>query len=389
MKSICFHFQLNQPHRLKTYRFFDINQHHDYFDLFQNKYITKRLTERCYLPANEMLLRLIQQFGEKVAFSFSISGSTLHFLEEYQPEALTSFQTLSNTGRIEITGNTYTHSLAALHNKSSFIEQVRLQEHLLKKLFNIQPQSFCNTECIYSDEIGEWLHEIGYKTVLTEGAKHILGWKNPGYLYCNPYQTEQKLLLRHREISNNIEYHFSDGNITADSVIAWLDASPADVPFINIYLDYEMIGEIYTAETGIFDFFQDLFTKLATSPNYQFIMPSDIQKQENPAATLHVPWPIAGSGEESNINEWLGNELQQDAFQQLFKLEALYNQSDNENAKLSWLRLQSAEHFDYMATRWFPQHAVRKNFEVYSSPYQAFINYMNIVNDIEIQLNEK
>ena len=393
MHNLCFHFQVNQPYILRTYRFFDINQKHDYFDIYQNNYWINRLAERSYIPANQMILNIIEQYKEKVSFSFSISGSTINLLNDYCPEVIESFKTLIATGRVEITGNTFSHSIAALNNKSTFVEQVKLQEKLLYETFGIKPTTFCNTEIIYSDDIGEWLFELGYNVVLTEGAKHILGWKSPCYLYCNPFQPEQKLLLRSYNLCDDITLRFSDKNwgeypLTAEKYIRFLNGIAPDAPFINLYFDYETIGDYQTKETGIFDFFHALFAQLAESEKFNFIMPKEVLKTEEQAATLHVPYPISCSGDEKDINEWLGNELQQEAFEQLYKLEPLYLQSNDPTAKQAWLRMQNALYYNFMGTKWFPQHAVKKHFEVYPSPYQAFINYMNVLNDVKIRLKE-
>lgn len=394
MQKICFHFHISQPFRLRTYRFFDINTHHDYFDEFQNSYLVNRLAERCYLPANRLMLDLIRKHPGKIAVSYSLSGSSIKLFQEYCPEVLDSFKELVATGQVEITGSTFTHSIAALHGKSTFVEQVRLQEALLQEVFGVKPTTFCNTELIYSDEIGEWLHEMGYKTVLTEGAKHILAWKNAGFLYCNPFQTDLKLLLRNYALCDDITLRFNDHSwdqypLTAEKYLGFIKAVPPEVPHVNLAFDYETIGEYYTKETGIFDFFRSLFTIFAESKDYQMITPKYVNDEEEKNTTLNIPWPISSSGEEKDTAEWIGNELQQEAFDQLFKLEGLYLESKNETAKLNWLRLQAADHFNFMNSKWLREVAVRRNFEVYSSPYQAFINYMNILNDVKIQLSEK
>jgi len=391
MHSLCFHFQVNHPYILRTYRFFDINQKHDYFDIYQNNYWINRLAERSYLPANEMLLNIIEKYGKKVAFSFSISGSTIQLFKNYCPEALDSFKKLVATGRVEITGNTFSHSLAALNNKSTFVEQVKLQEKLLMETFGVKPTTFCNTEIIYSDEIGEWLYELGYHVVLTEGAKHILGWKSPCYLYCNPFQTNQKLLLRSYQLCDDITLRFSDKNwseypLTAEKYIHFLRGIASDAQFINLYFDYETIGDYHVKESGIFEFFHALFSQIADAEKLTFIMPKEALLSKVQAATMHTPWPISCSGDEKDITEWLGNELQQEAFNQLYLLEPLYLQSNNEDAKQAWLHLQNAVYYNFMSTKWFPKQAVKKHFEVYHSPYQAFINYMNVLNDVKIQL---
>jgi len=393
MHSVCFHFQVNQPYILRTYRFFDINQNHDYFDKYQNNYWINRLAERSYLPANQMLLTIIEKYGKDVAFSFSISGTTIDLFNEYCPEVIESFKKLVATGRVEITGSTFSHSLAALNHKSTFVEQVKLQEKLLYDTFGVKPTTFCNTEIIYSDEIGEWLYELGYRIVLTEGAKHILGWKSACYLYCNPFNAEQKLLLRSYQLCDDITLRFSDKSwcyypLTAEKYIDFLNGITSDAPFINLYLDYETLGDYQTKETGIFDFFYALFTQLVELKKYSFIMPKEVLQKEIQASSLHVPWAISCSGDEKDINEWLGNELQQEAFNQLYKLEPLYFKSANKEAKKAWLYLQNALYYNFMGTKWFPQSGVKKHFEVYPSPYQAFINYMNVLNDVKIQLGE-
>lgn len=393
MHNICFHFQISQPFRLRTYRFFDINNNHHYFDDYQNSYLANRLAERCYLPANAMLQELIAKYGDKIRISFSISGSSIKLFQEYRPEVIDSFKQLINTGNVEITGSTFTHSIASLYNKSCFLEQVHLQEKLLKEVFGIRPTSFCNTEIIYSDEMGEWLHEAGYDMVLTEGARHILGWKSPCFLYCNPFQTDLKLLLRSYKLCDDITLRFAEKDhdnmgLTAEKYIDKLRQIPDESPFINLYFDYETIGEYHTADSGIFDFFKALFSQLAESKQYKFISPKDVTKMKVSCSTMHAPWPISYSGDEKDTAEWLGNDLQQEAFNQLFKLEELYHKSTNEKAKLNWLRLQAADHFNFMGTKWFAHNTVRRNFDVYPSPYQAFINYMNILNDIKLQLEE-
>jgi alpha-amylase len=393
MHSLCFHFQVNQPYLLRTYRFFDINQKHDYFDIYQNNYWINRLAERSYLPANQLLMNIIEKYGKKVAFSFSISGTTLNLFKEYCPEVIDSFKKLIATGRVEITGNTFSHSIAALNNKSTFVEQVKLQEKLLHDTFGIKPTTFCNTEIIYSDEIGEWLFELGYKVVLTEGAKHILGWKSPCYLYNNPFQPEQKLLLRSYNLCDDITLRFSDKNwsefpLTAEKYIHFLSSIAPDAPFINLYFDYETIGDYHPKETGIFEFFGVLFSQLADNNNYNFIMPKEVLKSKEQTSALHVPFCISCSGDEKDTNEWLGNELQEEAFGQLYKLESAYLKSTNEAAKEAWLRMQNALYYNFMGTKWFPQNVVKKHFEVYPSPYQAFINYMNVLNDVKVQLEK-
>ncbi len=394
MQTLLLHFLISQPQRLRPYRFFDINFQHHYFDDYQNRYLMNRLSERCYLPANQLLMRLIEEFGDAVAFCFTISGSTLKMWEEYSPQVLQSFQELVKTGRVEITGGTYTNSLASLHGKESFIEQIELQEALLQNLFEIKPTTFCNTAYLYSDEIGEWIAEKGYQTVLSEGAKHILGWKNPGFLYCNPYQTELKLLLRHYALCNDITYRFCDSGwerypMTAEKFLNFTECVGEKAPLLNLFFDYETFGEYNTSETGIFDFLKTFISLFIGKKGNRMLRPSEIDLLELSASTIHIPWSISSSGEEKDTGEWLGNDLQQEAFQQLFKIEDTYRKSSHAEAKEAWLAMQDASHFNYMGDTWITRPSVKQNFDVYTSPYQAFINYMNILTDITLQLKKE
>jgi alpha-amylase len=391
MQTLFIHFQISQPRRLRNYRFFDINRSHNYFDDYQNRYLMNRLAERCYLPANQLLLALIRQLGDAIAFSFTIAGNTLKMFEEYCPQVIQSFQELLNTGRVEMTGGTYTHSLSSLHGKESFIEQIELQEALLQRLFSITPTAFANTEYLYSDEIGEWVAEKGYKTMLSEGARHILGWKNPGFLYCNPYQTELKLLLRHYTLCDDISYRFRDTTwdqypLTAEKFLTSAETTGKDAPLLNLFFDYETFGEYNTSESGIFDFLKAFISQFISKNGNRMMLPSEINLLDLPFSTLHVPWTVSTSGDEKDTSEWLGNDLQQEAFQQLFKLENLFKNVKQTEAKEAWLELQDAAHFNYMGNRWVNQSSVKHNFDVYSSPYQAFINFMNILTDITLQL---
>ncbi|HRR04670.1 MAG TPA: glycoside hydrolase family 57 protein, partial [Bacteroidales bacterium] len=355
--------------------------------------LVKRLADFCYLPANKMFLDLLKKY-EDISLSFSISGDSIQLFKEHAPEVIESFKELIATNRVEIVGNTFSHSIASLYGKDAFMHQIKKQEKQLKEVFDVTPVSFCNTELIYSDEIGEWLAEAGYKVVLTEGARHILAWKSAGYLYCNPFQTNLKVLMRNYNLCDDITLRFQNKSwehypLTADKYLSFLNNIPHDAPYINLFMDYETIGEYHTKESGIFDFFYHLFVQIAERKELSFMLPQDVAKEEDSVLTIHVPWAMSSSSDEKDTNEWLGNELQQEAFEQLFKLENLYKESKNENAKMNWLRLQAADHFAFMSTKWFAETSVKRNFDVYPSPYQAFINYMNVLNDVKLQLEKK
>ena len=209
MKSICFYFQVHQPFRLRTYRFFDIGTNHVYFDDYFNRTIMRRVAEKCYLPMNELLMDHIKEYGAKFKVSFSFSGIVLEQMEQYAPDVLESFQKLVATGQVEILGETYDHSLSSLKNHDEFKRQVEAHREKIQDLFNISPSSFRNTELIYSDEIGAKVAELGFSVMLTEGAKHILGWKSPNYMYANAINPKLKVLLRNFRWSDDIAFRFS------------------------------------------------------------------------------------------------------------------------------------------------------------------------------------
>lgn len=385
MKSVCFYFQIHQPYRLRTYRFFDIGRRHDYFDEYQNRYILNKVAEKSYLPANNLMLDLINKFGDKFRIAYSISGIALEQFEQYNPEVLESFRKLAQTGQVEFLSETYAHSLSALKSKEEFVKQVEAHRKKIKELFNYTPVTFRNTELVYSDEIGAMVADMGYKTMLTEGAKHVLGWKSPNYLYTNSINPKLKLLLKNYVLSDDIAFRFSDKSwqswpLTAEKFTSWIKNLPEEEEVINLFMDYETFGEHQWKETGIFDFLKALPEAIAKEKDICFTTPAEISKKLQPISALNVPHPISWADEERDLTAWLGNELQDEAFDKLYDLEQKIKvcspaiQSD-------WQKLQTSDHFYYMCTKWFSDGAVHHYFNPYNTPYEAFINYMNVLSD--------
>lgn len=392
MRSICLHFEIHQPLRFRTYRFFDINDHNNYYDEYQNRYLTKRLAERSYLPMNQLILELIQKYPKNFKIAFSISGTSLELFQLYVPEVIESFKALVATGNVEFTGTTFNHSLAALKDEESFCRQVKDEEVILKKIFGITPKTFYNTELIYSDDIGEWLDRLGYRTVLTEGAKHILGWKSSHFVYCNPFQTNLKILLRDFNLSDDLSFRFNDSSwdnypLTADRYAEWIDNELDKEQVCNLFMDYETFGEYNVPETGIFEFFK-VFVDEIIKKKITFNTPQEITKHFQSISTLHVPFPISDSGEEKDISEWLGNELQEEAFRQVYDLKEAVKSCHNPRFIQDYNNLQCADNFNFMCTKWFAYKNIRHNMETYPSPYQIFINYMNILSDLKLRLKQ-
>ncbi len=393
MRSICIYFQVHQPFRLRTYRFFNIGDDHHYYDDYQNRQIIRRVADKCYLPANKMMLDLIREYGTAFKVSFSVSGTALEQLQQYAPEVIQGFRQLAKTGCVEFLAETYSHSLASLGNREEFVRQVKRHSDTIELLFGQKPQTFHNSELIYSDGIGEMVADMGFTSLITEGAKHILGWKSPNYMYCSARNPKLKLLLRNFRLSDDIAFRFSNQGwpqwpLTAEKFTGWLNGIEPREEVVNIFIDYETIGERQWKETGIFEFFKALPKIVLSKSNFRFSTPSELTHTLQPVAQLHVAHPISWADEERDLTSWLGNELQDEAFSKLYALTERIQTLDDPAIERDWQYLQTSDHFYYMCTKWFSDGAVRQYFNPYPSPYEAFINYMNVLSDFTIRVDE-
>ena len=393
MRSICLFFQVHQPFRYRRYRFFDIGTNHYYYDDYSNESLLRKVANLSYLPANKVLLDLFKEYGSKFKVTFSISGTALDQFELYAPEVLESFQKLAKTGNVEFLAEPFSHSLASLTNKDIFIEQVNLHSERIKNLFGKKPSIFCNSEMIYNNEIGEWVSEMGYKAVLTEGAKHILGWKSPNYVYFNAINPRLRLLLKNSLLSEDIAYRFSNKHwnqypLTADKLADWLNNCEAKEQVINLFMNYETFGQVHSKETGIFDFLKAIPSKVFRHSNLEFTTPSDVIDKTQPIAPLFIPHPISWAEEARDISAWLGNELQHEAFNKLFVLNDKVKQVDDEKIQIDWKYLQTSDHLYHMSTKFFAHPNTSSLNNPYNTPYDAFINYMNILSDFELRVKK-
>jgi len=394
MKTICLYFQVHQPFRFRRYRFFDIGHDHYYYDDYSNESILHKVAQKCYLPANTILYNLIKEYGSRFKVSFSISGTAIDQFRLYAPEVLESFKKLAKTGYVEFLAETYAHSLSSLINREEFEAQVTKHRETIKEIFGQTPTVFRNTELVYSDEIGAMIADMGFKTVVTEGAKHILGWKSPNYVYCNAINPRLKVLLRNFKLSDDISFRFSNKSwneypLTADKYVAWLNALDKKEQTVNIFMDYETFGEHQDQNTGIFEFLKALPRAVFSRSSYHFATPSDVADRHQPIAAISALHPISWADEERDISAWLGNELQQAAFNKLYSLRQLVLKSNEAQIWEDWKNLQTADHFYYMSTKVLSDGEVHKYFNPYDSPYDAFINYMNILSDFEIRLKQE
>jgi len=390
-RTLCLYFQVHQPIRLRKYHFFDIGKNSDYYDDFANRTLTRKIAERCYLPANRMMLDLIKKYGKNFKVSFSITGLAIEQFQMYAPEVIDSFKELAATGSVEFLAETYSHSLACLEDEKEFRQQVKRHSALLKDLLGVKPVTFRNTELVYSDEIGEMVAKMGYTTMLTEGARHILGWKSPNYVYTNSINPKLKLLLKNFRLSDDIAFRFSDQTwdqwpLTADKYAAWLNS--ADGEIVNLFMDYETLGEHQGVETGIFDFFAALPEQVLRSTDFEFLTPREAAVKHQPIAPLHVPYPISWADEERDLTAWLGNELQNEAFEELYKTGNKVYTLKDEALLRDFDRLQASDHFYYMCTKLFSDGAIHQYFTPYDTPYEAFINYMNVLSDFILRVDQ-
>ena len=390
MKTVNLYFQVHQPWRLKVYRFFNIGKDHNYLDDFTNRAIMQKVARQCYLPMNALLLKLIKENKGAFKCSFSITGSAVEQFRAYCPEVLDSFRALAETGCVEFLAETYSHSLASLSSKEDFVEQVKLHTKMIKDEFGKKPVAFRNTELIYSDQIGEMVSALGFKTILAEGAKHIMGWKSPNYIYTNAIDNRLKVLLRNYKLSDDIGFRFSNQGwdqypLTAEKYAQWVAEDAGEV--VNIFMDYETFGEHQKADTGIFDFMKAL-PKAILSHDLKFATVSETAKDSQPVGVLHCPHAMSWADEERDVTAWLGNELQNDAFAKLYGLKDKVKALKNADFEYVWNFMQTSDHFYYMATKWLSDGDVHSYFNPYGSSYEAFINYMNVLADFEIEVEK-
>ena len=391
-KAICLYFQVHQPFRLRRYRFFEMGHEHYYYDDFMNESILRKIATNCYLPANRIILDLIRKHKGKFRVTFSLTGIVIDQFRLYAPEVLASFRELAETGCVEFLAETNSHSLASLMSRERYELQVRVHREKMMEYIGYEPTSIRNTELIYSDEIGSWMAELGYKAVVTEGAKHILGWKSPNYLYCNAVNPRLKVLLRNYTLSDDIAFRFSSKEwssypLTAEKYAGWIKGLASTSELVNIFMDYETFGEHQKKETGIFDFLKHMPEMIIKKTPFNFMTVSEVADSYQPVSLLHVPSPISWADEERDLTAWMGNELQTAAVNKLYSLSDRVGKCNNEQLMRDWVYLQSSDHFYYMSTKFFSDGAVHAYFNPYENPYQAFMNYMNVLSDFEIRLN--
>ncbi len=393
MKTICFYFQVHQPWRLKTYRFFNLGKDHIYLNDMLNRSIMQKVARECYLPMNALLLSLINDNGGKFRCSFSITGIAIEQFRAYAPEVLESFKELAATGCVEFLCETYSHSLTSITSEEEFKVEVANHAKLIESEFGMKPKAFRNTELIYSDRIGELVAKMGFKTMLAEGARHVLGWKSPNFTYANANNQKLRLLLRNYKLSDDIAFRFSDQSwdqhpLSAQTYASWLLSEECSGDVVNLFMDYETFGEHQKSSTGIFDFMKALPAAILSSGELEFATVSEAASKNQPVSVLHCPHVMSWADEERDVTAWIGNELQNEALAKVTAIGEKIQVIDQDDFNHVWRFMQTSDHFYYMATKWLSDGDVHSYFNPYDSPYEAFINYMNVLADFEVEVNK-
>lgn len=390
MPSVCFYFEVHQPMRLNRFSVFNIGKNDEslstYFDSKLNQKIFEKVAKKCYLPTNRLLLDLINEFNGKFRISFSLTGTFVEYCERFMPEVLDSFKDLFKTGAVDLIEETYYHSLSSLYNElDEFEEQVKMHRQMIKRIFNYEPKVFRNTEAIYDNRIAKKIEELGYKGIITEGSEKVLGWRSPNFLY-KPVNANLKVLMRNYKLSDDVGFRFSVRDwpgfpLTADKYAYWMSHCEGDV--INLFIDYETFGEHQWTETGIFDFIKHLPGEVLKHKHLDFVTVSEVVDRYNALGEIDVPWAISWADEDRDVSTWLGNDMQIACFNELRDIEQKVKKQDDEDLLHAWRLLQTSDHLYYVSTKGFEDGNVHAYFSPYDVPYEGFINYMNILQDLK------
>jgi alpha-amylase len=385
LKSIVLYFQVHQPVRLRHFSFFDIGSVGNHFDDGHNREVIQRVSRQCYLPTNAMLLRLLAQHPE-IKVAFSISGTAIDQFKEYAPEVLESFQALAMNPSVEFLGETDHHSLACLVPGDEFEMQVLDQVAKLYEHFGVRPSIFRNTELIYSDDIARRVEGLGFRGVLADGSERLLQNRSPHHVYQAP-DTDVKLLLRNYRLSDDIAFRYIQNGkaLTTAQYMSWLNGMPAGENVVMLGMDYETFGE-HHRDSNIIQFLESLLKAISKHKDFEMLTPSEAIGKYPAYETLTVPHYTSWADEERDLSAWLGNDMQNDAFENVIKLEQDVRRANDPALLEHWRKLQTSDHFYYMSTKRNGDGDVHAYFSPFNSPYEAFINYMNVLQDFTLRV---
>lgn len=393
MPAVCFYFQVHQPFRVGRYSHFDSHEWLNYFHDQKNREVMEKVAKKCYLPMNELLLRLIERYPSQFKISFAITGVAIEQMELYAPEVLKSFQELANTGQVEFIGETYYHSLAALYSEDEFRAQVAEHSALMRAVFDYSPKVFRNTELIYDDRIGRLAGDLGFKGVIAEGVDDVLQWRSPNFLYHVPGR-ETRLLLKNYRLSDDIAFRFSNRGwkewpLTTEKFAGWVHQISGNGEILNLFMDYETFGEHQWDSTGIFDFMWHLPERILALGDWGFCTPSEAIERYEARGEMHFHRLTSWADMERDLTAWRGNKMQQKALHEAYELEPLVAKIEDEDLYHTWRKLLTSDHFYYMCTKWFADGDVHAYFSPFESPYDAFVNYMNVLKDFRRHLENR
>ena len=399
-QAICLYLHVHQPFRIRHYTIFDAGANHEYFNdytenaLTNNSFIIHKVAEKSYLPTNQVLLDLLNQYPD-FKLSISITGTIIEQFEKWAPHVLDSFKALVNTGRVEIVAETYHHSLAFFYSRKEFEAQVKMHREKVQQVFGVTPNVFRNTELSYNNELAYWADKAGYKGIITEGWDPVLGWRSPNFVYRPSYTENIRLLMKNYRLSDDMAFRFGNKEwnehpLTTEKFVNWMGASMDNAQVFNLFMDYETFGEHQWSDTGIFDFLRALPEAWFNSRQERtFMTLSEAIDSYQPVDFVDVPQTITWADNERDLTAWLGNPMQHNAILALYELENQILATNDLALIEDWRKLQTSDHFYYMCTKWFNDGDVHAYFSPYDTPYEAFTNFMNSYHDLKFKLEEK
>ena len=385
MASVVFYFQVHQPSRLRRYTIFDSDT--NYFDDVRNQEISRKVAGKCYLPANRLMLELVDRHKGRFRVSYSLTGVVIEQFRRWAPEVLESFRALARTGCVEFICETYHHSLSFLYNRDEFVAQTELHRRLMAETFAQQPRVFRNTELTYNNDVARVVEDMGFDAILTEGADHVLGYRSPNFIYNPPNCANLRMLMKNFRLSDDIAFRFgnrawAEWPLTAEKFAGWADHINGNGYVCNLFMDYETFGEHQWEDTGIFNFMRALPEKVMAGGRNDFLTVSEAIDRYPSVGEVDVPHMISWADTERDISAWLGNSMQANALHDVYALSDGVLYTGDEVLIDDWRKLQTSDHFYYMCTKYFADGDVHKYFNPYESPYDAYINYMNILDNV-------
>ncbi|KKQ95423.1 MAG: alpha-amylase [candidate division CPR2 bacterium GW2011_GWC1_39_9] len=393
MPSVCFYFHVHQPIRVKKFGVLDIGKNIDYFDDRHNKAILNKVATKCYIPANNLIYDLIKRHDGKFKVSYSITGTFLDQAKMWRPDLIESFQKLASTGQVEFLAETYYHSLTSLFSENEFYDQVEKHILTIQELFGQTPKVFRNTELVYYDYLAKLVSKFGFKAILAEGWDKILDWRSPNFVY-ETKDSHLKLLLKNYKLSDDIAFRFSnkaweEWPLTSEKFANWIHAVNGNGQVVNLFMDYETLGEHQWEDTGIFDFLEKVPEQILKHPDMDFVTVGQEAERYPATDVVSMPSPVSWADTERDLSAWTGNAMQQSSLHSLYSLEEKIKKTKDSKLLEDWRKLQTSDNFYYMCTKWFNDGDVHKYFNAYDRPHDAYIYFSNILVDLIHRLEEK